>query len=157
MLGFGCFALLLDRAHQFFCILCFGRCREFVLNPLGESERLLFVAHGIGCQSRFTQVHRGRQVVVRNLGCLLEQFDRCGIIALLDGDIADPVRFLVVSFTSDWRFSTEHSRRIVRHLEGARLPTSFRDVASTWGHDSFLLDDAQYHAVLRAYIDNIEI
>ena len=58
------------------------------MNPLGESERLLFVAHGIGCQSRFTQVHRGRQVVVRNLGCLLEQFDRCGIIALLVGDIA---------------------------------------------------------------------
>lgn len=64
-----------------------------------------------------------------------------------------PVNYLVVSFDTDWRFSTEHSRRIVRHLEGARYPVTYRDIASPWGHDSFLLVDEQYHATLRAWFD----
>ncbi len=43
--------------------------------------------------------------------------------------------------------------RIVRHLEGAKLPTSFREIASRWGHDSFLLDVPDYHATVRAYLE----
>ena len=66
---------------------------------------------------------------------------------------ADPVKFLLVSFDSDWRFDTGHSRRIVRYLERAGLPTSFREIHSQWGHDSFLLDLPDYHAVLRAFLD----
>ena len=66
---------------------------------------------------------------------------------------ADPVKFLLVSFDSDWRFDTGHSRRIVQHLEGAGLPTSFREIHSQWGHDSFLLDLPDYHAILRAFLD----
>ena len=54
---------------------------------------------------------------------------------------------------TDWRFSTEHSRRIVRHLEGAGLPTSFREIHSPWGHDSFLLEVEQYHETVRAFLD----
>ncbi|MBB1516381.1 homoserine O-acetyltransferase [Tessaracoccus sp. MC1679] len=75
--------------------------------------------------------------------------DEDALAALID----DPVRFLIVSFDTDWRFSTEHSRRIVRHLEGAKLPTSFREIASRWGHDSFLLDVPDYHATVRAYLE----
>ena len=75
--------------------------------------------------------------------------DPHALAALID----DPVRFLIVSFDTDWRFSTEHSRRIVRHLEGARLPTSFREIRSPWGHDSFLLDVPDYHASVRAYLE----
>ncbi|MHA6525078.1 homoserine O-acetyltransferase MetX [Tessaracoccus sp. G1721] len=75
--------------------------------------------------------------------------DDHALAALID----DPVRFLIVSFDTDWRFSTAHSRRIVRHLEGARLPTSFREIRSPWGHDSFLLDVADYHASVRAYLE----
>ena len=85
---------------------------------------------------------------------VMDYFDPFAARGWADAVLADPVRFLIVSFTSDWRFSTEHSRRIVRHLEGARLPTSFRDVGSTWGHDSFLLDLPDYHATVRAYLDN---
>lgn len=66
---------------------------------------------------------------------------------------ARPVRYLVLSFDSDWRFSTEHSRRIVRHLEAARYPVTFRDIPSPWGHDSFLLVIDRYHATLRAWFD----
>lgn len=75
--------------------------------------------------------------------------DDHALAALID----DPVRFLIVSFDTDWRFSTEHSRRIVRHLEGARLPTSFREIRSPWGHDSFLLDVPDYFDTVRAYLE----
>ncbi|WP_331714503.1 homoserine O-acetyltransferase MetX [Auraticoccus cholistanensis] len=62
-------------------------------------------------------------------------------------------RVLVVSFDSDWRFSTAHSRAIVRQLEAARVRVSFREVASPWGHDSFLLEVPDYHATVRAFLD----
>ena len=67
--------------------------------------------------------------------------------------IARPVRWLVLSFDSDWRFGTDHSRQIVRGLESARQPVSFREISSPLGHDSFLLDGPDYHRTLRAFFD----
>lgn len=67
--------------------------------------------------------------------------------------VAAGTRFLVVSFDSDWRFDTGHSRRIVRELERGRVPVSFREITSPWGHDSFLLDIPGYHPTIRAFID----
>ena len=66
---------------------------------------------------------------------------------------ADPVNWLVMSFESDWRFGTDHSRRIVRKLEGAGQPVTFREIPSSWGHDSFLLPVERYHDTVRAYLD----
>lgn len=63
---------------------------------------------------------------------------------------------LVVSFDSDWRFDTGHSRRIVRALEKARVPVTFREIACPWGHDSFLLSDADYHATVRAFWEGLD-
>ena len=63
-------------------------------------------------------------------------------------------RFLVVSFDSDWRFDTTHSRRIVRTLEHAGVPVSFREIRSAWGHDSFLLEVPGYHETIRAFLDS---
>jgi len=68
-----------------------------------------------------------------------------------------PVRWLVVSFDTDWRFGTEHSRRIVRRLEHAGQPVSFREITSPWGHDSFLLELADYHATLRSYLQRAQL
>ena len=65
----------------------------------------------------------------------------------------DPVNWLVLSFESDWRFGTDHSRRIVRKLEQAGQPVTFREIPSTWGHDSFLLAVEPYHATVRAFLD----
>ena len=67
---------------------------------------------------------------------------------------AHPVSYLVASFDTDWRFSTEHSRRLVRQLEGAGLPVTFRDFRSPWGHDSFLLDVPLYLDTVRAFLNN---
>lgn len=59
---------------------------------------------------------------------------------------------LLISFDSDWRFSTAHSRRVVRLLAEARVPVSFREITSPWGHDSFLLELPDYHRTVRAFI-----
>ncbi len=64
-----------------------------------------------------------------------------------------PVNWLVLSFDTDWRFGTAHSRRIVRKLEGGRLPVTFREIRSSSGHDSFLMAAPAYHATLRNYLD----
>ena len=83
---------------------------------------------------------------------VMDYFDPFADPAALERQIADPSRFLLISFDTDWRFSTAHSRRIVRHLEGARIPTSFREIRSPWGHDSFLLDLPDYHATVAAFL-----
>jgi len=65
--------------------------------------------------------------------------------------------FLVVSFTTDWRFPPERSREIVNALLHNRRNVSYAEVECDAGHDSFLLDDAQYHGVLSAWFDRIEV
>lgn len=66
-------------------------------------------------------------------------------------------KFLVVSFTTDWRFAPARSREIVSALLDARKEVTYAEIASPHGHDSFLMEDAQYHAVMRAYFDNIRV
>ena len=65
--------------------------------------------------------------------------------------------FLVVSFTSDWRFSPARSREIVKALVDNRLDVSYAQIDAPHGHDAFLMDDPRYHGLVRAYYDNIEI
>jgi homoserine O-acetyltransferase len=65
--------------------------------------------------------------------------------------------FLVVSFRSDWRFSPERSREMVRALLDTRKIVSYLEIDAPGGHDAFLLEDARYHAALRAYFANIEL
>jgi homoserine O-acetyltransferase/O-succinyltransferase len=64
-------------------------------------------------------------------------------------------RFLVVSFTSDWRFAPPRSREIVKALLDNRLDVSYAEIDAPHGHDAFLLDDPRYHALVRAYFDGI--
>jgi len=64
-------------------------------------------------------------------------------------------RFLVVSFTSDWRFAPEHSRLIVKALLDNRRDVSYAEIDAPHGHDAFLLDDSRYHALVRAYFENV--
>jgi homoserine O-acetyltransferase len=65
--------------------------------------------------------------------------------------------FLVVSFTSDWRFTSARSREIVTALLDNRRIVSYLEIDAPQGHDAFLLDDARYFAALRAYYDNIAL
>ena len=65
--------------------------------------------------------------------------------------------FLVVAFTSDWRFSPARSREIVKALIDNRRDVTYAEIEAPHGHDAFLMDDPNYHGVLRAYFDNIDI
>jgi homoserine O-acetyltransferase len=64
-------------------------------------------------------------------------------------------RFLVVSFTTDWRFSPARSREIVKALVDNRIDVSYAEIAAPHGHDAFLLEDPRYHGVLRASFERI--
>jgi homoserine O-acetyltransferase len=61
-------------------------------------------------------------------------------------------RFLVISFDSDWRFSTAHSAHIADELRARGVDVRHEEVASPWGHDSFLMDVPEYHAHVRDFL-----
>jgi homoserine O-acetyltransferase len=64
-------------------------------------------------------------------------------------------RFLLVSFSTDWRFSPARSREIVKALVDNRIEVSYAEIDAPHGHDAFLLDDARYHRVVRAYFERV--
>jgi homoserine O-acetyltransferase len=64
-------------------------------------------------------------------------------------------RFLLVSFSTDWRFAPARSREIVKALVDNRIDVSYAEIDAPHGHDAFLLDDARYHGVLRAYFERV--
>lgn len=63
--------------------------------------------------------------------------------------------FLVISFTTDWRFSPERSREIVTALLDNRRDVTYAEIEAPHGHDAFLLDDPRYHRLVDAYFDRI--
>ncbi|WP_029933743.1 homoserine O-succinyltransferase MetX [Thiomicrospira pelophila] len=65
-------------------------------------------------------------------------------------------QFLVISFTSDWRFSPARSREIVRALLDNDLSVSYAEVVSEHGHDAFLLPNTHYEGVFHAYMRRIQ-
>ncbi len=64
-------------------------------------------------------------------------------------------KFLLVSFTTDWRFAPARSRELVRALVRHRHDVSYAEIDAPHGHDAFLLDDPRYHGVLRARFERI--
>jgi len=63
------------------------------------------------------------------------------------------VRFCVLSFSSDWLYSTAESRDIVRALNAAGCRASFVEIETDKGHDAFFLDEPQLDATLRGFFD----
>ncbi len=64
-----------------------------------------------------------------------------------------PVRFLVVSFTSDWLYPTCESRRVVHALNAGAANVSFVEIESDKGHDAFLLDEPAFHKVFEGFLE----
>ncbi len=64
-------------------------------------------------------------------------------------------KFLVVSFTTDWRFAPDRSREIVKALLDNKLDVSYGEIDAPHGHDAFLLEDSRYHGLVRAYFEQI--
>ncbi|MBV6447025.1 homoserine O-acetyltransferase [Nitrosomonas sp.] len=89
----------------------------------------------------------------------LDYFDPA---AAYNGDLSAAFRaakanFLVISFTTDWRFSPQRSQEIVKALLDNALNVSYAEINSSHGHDSFLMEPSGYHPLVRAYMDNIAI
>ena len=64
-------------------------------------------------------------------------------------------KFLLVSFTTDWRFSPTRSREMVQALVDNQRDVSYAEIDAPHGHDAFLLDDARYMNVVRSYFERI--
>ena len=64
-------------------------------------------------------------------------------------------QFLVVSFTTDWRFAPARTREIVEALVVNGREVVYAEIDAPHGHDAFLLDDPRYHRLVAAYFDNI--
>lgn len=64
-------------------------------------------------------------------------------------------QFMVVSFTTDWRFAPDRSREIVEALVSNRRRVTYAEIDAPHGHDAFLLEDARYMNVVRAYYERI--
>ncbi|KRB77295.1 homoserine O-acetyltransferase [Nocardioides sp. Root190] len=67
-------------------------------------------------------------------------------------DVVPSTRFRLVSFDSDWRFPTAHSLRIRDELAARGVQVDHTEVASPWGHDSFLLEPPGYHDLVRSFL-----
>jgi len=77
-----------------------------------------------------------------------------------DGDLSRALaaarcKFLLVSFSTDWRFSPKRSREIVKALLDNRRELSYAEIDAPHGHDAFLLDDARYMKLVRSYFQGV--
>ena len=73
--------------------------------------------------------------------------------AFLPNGKTTPVRFCVISFSSDWLFPTAVSREIVHSLNAVAANVSFVEVTTDKGHDAFLLDEPELFQVLSGFLD----
>ena len=78
------------------------------------------------------------------------------------GDLAEALarataKFLLVSFSTDWRFAPSRSRELVKALLDNRRSVSYAEIDAPHGHDAFLLEDARYLALVRSYFERIAI
>ena len=86
----------------------------------------------------------------------LDYFDPAGRHG---GDLATALqvataRFLLISFTTDWRFSPARSREIVKALVANQRDVSYAEIDAPHGHDAFLLEDTRYLGVVRSYFES---
>jgi homoserine O-acetyltransferase len=66
-------------------------------------------------------------------------------------------KFLLVSFTTDWRFAPARSREMVQALVANQRQVSYAEIDAPHGHDAFLLDDLRYLSLVKAYFERISL
>ncbi|MDX1975750.1 MAG: homoserine O-acetyltransferase [Rickettsiales bacterium] len=63
------------------------------------------------------------------------------------------LRYCIVSFTSDWLYSSDESRKLVRALNAVAADVSFAEIECNQGHDSFLLDVPEFDDTVRGFLE----
>ncbi|MET4027034.1 homoserine O-acetyltransferase [Marinobacter sp. MBR-99] len=76
------------------------------------------------------------------------------------GDLAKALapascEYLVLSFSTDWRFSPERSEEMVNAMISARKKVSYAEIDAPWGHDAFLIPTPRYTDIFTAYMDRV--
>jgi len=82
----------------------------------------------------------------------MDYFDLTENGGLASHFIRTKTRFLVISFSSDWLFPTSESRSIVRALNAVAANVSFAEIVTDKGHDAFLLDEPEFFAAIRGFL-----
>lgn len=83
---------------------------------------------------------------------LLDRFDPFADATFAKAIASGDPDVLLVSFDSDWRFGTGHSNLIAAELAAAGVRVRHRELASPWGHDSFLLAPPGYHELVADFV-----
>lgn len=65
------------------------------------------------------------------------------------------IKYLVVSFTSDWLYPTYHSKELVAALTAVDADVTYLDIQSTWGHDAFLLEVATMTRLIESFLQRL--
>jgi homoserine O-acetyltransferase len=87
----------------------------------------------------------------------MDYFDLTQPTGSLAATFADSthVKFLVISFTSDWLYPSYHSKQLVSALTAAGVDVTYLDVKSSWGHDAFLLEVDTMTNLLGSFLDRL--
>ena len=62
-------------------------------------------------------------------------------------------KFLIISFSSDWLYTTKDNKDIVIALNASGADVSYSEIITDKGHDSFLLDETEFLKTLKGFID----
>ncbi len=84
----------------------------------------------------------------------MDYFDLSGN-KLFPGGKSGDVKFLVVSFKSDWLYPSYQMLEIVRQLRMRHIDTTYCEVKSTYGHDAFLLEVGEQTRLVKNFLLNI--
>jgi len=131
----------------------FGRNRQPQINP-DDEEQALFAVESYLHHQGTSFVNRFDPNSYFYLTKALDEFD------LFAGQPPESVlpnvtaRFLVISFASDWLYPPSQSRELVRLLKRSRAVVSYINLETLYGHDSFLIQNPEFSAVLRHYLEN---
>ncbi len=86
----------------------------------------------------------------------MDYFDLAqGVGSLAEAVDGSPVRWLVLSYSSDWLFPTAESRELVDALMAGRAEVSFAEIASPYGHDAFLLEPGEQHRFIEPFLRSV--
>lgn len=83
----------------------------------------------------------------------MDYFDLSGK-RFLEGNDEIRTRFLVIAFKSDWLYPAHQSQEIVRQLKIRFIDATYCELPSTYGHDAFLLEDAEQEHIIRHFLGN---
>ena len=68
---------------------------------------------------------------------------------------SEHLKFLVVSFTSDWLYPSYHSKELVSALTAAGIDVTYLDIKSSWGHDAFLLEVETMTTLIQSFVTRL--